>query len=69
MIIRLISSISEYRSRFGFALLLISALSLSGCCTPTICADGTMVDPDAGGEIVERDGKPAVHGGQCIPVA
>jgi hypothetical protein len=59
--------IGDLRSRFGFALVLISALSLSGCCTATICADGTMIDPDGGGEIVDRDGKPAVIGGSCIP--
>ena len=53
--------------------LLVLGFGLAGCqCVPTKCAEGTMVDPDGGGEIVERDndvGDPVeglVVGGRCI---
>ncbi len=57
-------------SRIATTLILVAGLSLSGCCTfckGTICAPGTQVDPDGGGETVQRDGLPAVKGGTCIP--
>ncbi|MDH3274537.1 MAG: hypothetical protein OEM64_15040 [Gammaproteobacteria bacterium] len=69
MSIRSKSSIGKHRSRFAAALLLIAALSMSGCCSfcpGTICAEGTRIDPDAGGEIVDRDDdKQEVRGGVC----
>ena len=54
--------------------LMLAALGLvAGCqCIPTKCAEGTMVDPDGGGEIVDRDdpdGNPRpnmILGGRCI---
>jgi hypothetical protein len=61
---------SRNLNRAFAALVLVGSLSLSGCCTfcqGTICGDGTVVDPDGGGEIVERDdGQIAVKGGKCI---
>ena len=51
------------------ALILITAFTMSGCCAlfcePTICDEGTVAKPDAGSEVVERDGKPALYGGRC----
>lgn len=50
-------------------LLSIVVLTMSGCCSlfcePTICDDGTVAVPDAGSQIVERDGKDALYGGTC----
>ena len=58
-------------SRIATTLVLVAALSLSGCCAfcgGTICAPGTKVDPDGGGVIVDRDDDLVeVRGGKCIP--
>ena len=64
-----IRSISGFRAISGL-LILTASFALNGCCglcQATICGEGTKVDPDGGGEIVDRDGEPAMIGGQCIP--
>ena len=67
---RVTTSVAARLRRLGILIAASSMLLLTGCCslcTATICGPDTIVDPDGGGEPVERDGQDATLGGRCIP--